>query len=54
MVDRVIVPHAQGTLPPFPISVIARTVEEYGVDWPPTLLRDGEALLVDEDGCRLV
>jgi dipeptidase E len=54
LVDRVIVPHAQGTLPPFPIGVIARTVEEYGVDWPLTLLRDGEALLVDEDGCRLV
>lgn len=47
LVDRVIVPHAQGSLPQFPIAVIARTVELYGERWPLLLLRDGEALLVD-------
>lgn len=54
LVNRVIVPHAQGTLPPYPISIIARTVETYGEQWPLTLLRDGEALLVEDDVVRIV
>lgn len=49
LVDRVIVPHAQGSLPPYPISVIAETVARYGEAWPLLLLRDGEALLVEDD-----
>lgn len=54
LVDQVIIPHAGGNLPPFPISVFAETVGKYGADWPLVLLRDGEALLVDQAGVHLI
>lgn len=50
----VIVPHAQGTMGPFTIDVISRTVREYGQKWHLLLLRDGQALHVDDGGSHLV
>lgn len=54
LTEHVVVPHAQGTTGPYTISMIARTVEEYGMRWPLVLLRDEQALLVDDSGAHLV
>lgn len=53
-IDYVIIPHASGTASPFPIDVFAETVRRFGTDHRLVLLRDGEALLVDDSGIRLV
>ncbi len=53
-IDYVVIPHAAGNLPPYPIDVYAQTVRTYGADHRLVLLRDGEALLVDDSGVRLV
>ncbi|MGP6174833.1 Type 1 glutamine amidotransferase-like domain-containing protein [Corynebacterium sp. A21] len=52
--DRVIIPHAGGNLPEFPIETFAETVRQYGREYPLVLLRDGEALLIDDTGTRLI
>ena len=44
LVPHVVIPHAQGTTGPYTIDVISRTVQQYGVQWPLVLLRDGQAL----------
>ncbi|MGO2660769.1 Type 1 glutamine amidotransferase-like domain-containing protein [Mycetocola reblochoni] len=54
LVDTVVVPHADGALPPYPAPLIDRIVGEYGRDYPLTLLRDDQAVLVDDDGVRIV
>lgn len=52
--EFVVVPHAQGTTGPYSISVISKTVEDYGKEWNLLLLRDGQALYVDGQGAKLV
>lgn len=52
--DHVILPHASGTAPEFPIGVYADIVRAYGENSPLLLLRDGRALLIDETGTRLI
>lgn len=54
LIDQVIIPHAGGNIPSFPITAFAETVGTYGADWPLLLLRDGEALLVDQAGVHLI
>lgn len=54
LTEHVIVPHASGNLPPYPIDLFADTVRTYGKDWPLVLLRDGQALLIDDNGTQLV
>lgn len=54
LTEHVVVPHAGGNLPPYPIELIAETVRRYGRDYPLVLLRDGQALLIDDTGTRLV
>ncbi len=54
LTDRVVLPHAAGNLPPFPIDLIADTVRVYGEKWPLVLLRDGEALLIEDSDIRLI
>ena len=49
-----IVPHAQGTTGPYSIEVISKTVETYGREWNLLLLRDGQALLVDDEKSILI
>jgi dipeptidase E len=46
-VDVVVVPHADGALPPYPPEVIEQTVERYGDAHRLVLLRDDQALLVE-------
>lgn len=52
--EYVILPHASGTAPEFPIGVYADIVRTYGENSPLLLLRDGQALLIDETGTRLI
>ncbi|MGD7003144.1 Type 1 glutamine amidotransferase-like domain-containing protein [Corynebacterium halotolerans] len=54
LIDHVIIPHAGGNIPQYPISVFAETVGKYGADWPLVLLRDGQALLVEDSAIRLI
>lgn len=51
LTDAVVVPHADGALPPYPPELIARTLERYGADHDLVPVRDDQALLV-EDGRR--
>lgn len=51
---HVIIPHASGTVPQFPIDVFAETVRRYGEDHQLLLLRDGQALLIDDAGTHLL
>ena len=50
----VVIPHAAGNLPPYPIDFYAETLRQYGPEHRLVLLRDGEALLVDDHGSHLV
>ncbi|MGO1542748.1 MAG: Type 1 glutamine amidotransferase-like domain-containing protein [Gulosibacter sp.] len=52
--EYVVIPHASGSVPVFPIEVFAETVRQYGAEHRLVLLRDGEALLIDDSGTRLV
>lgn len=53
LVDAVVVPHADGQLPPYPPELIARVRDELG-EQGVVYLRDDQALVVDESGQRLV
>ena len=52
--EHVVVPHAGGTIPQFPIDVFAETVRSYGAEFPLVLLKDGQALLIDDHGVHLI
>lgn len=53
LVDVVVVPHADGTFGPYPLSLIADTVARYGSQRL-VLLGNNDALRVDASGIRLV
>lgn len=52
LTERIVIPHADGGLIGPSDSVIKKTVAKYGDDYDLTLLEDGEALLIDEEGVR--
>lgn len=54
LTSHVIVPHAQGTTGPYSIEVISQTVETYGREWNLLLLRDGQALLMEDEKSILI
>ncbi|MCG7459826.1 Type 1 glutamine amidotransferase-like domain-containing protein [Corynebacterium tuberculostearicum] len=54
LTPHVIVPHAQGTTGPYSIEVISKTVETYGREWNLLLLRDGQALFMDDEKSILI
>ncbi|PAY21724.1 peptidase S51 dipeptidase E [Dietzia natronolimnaea] len=54
LVDTVVIPHADGALPPYPPELIARLVETYGSTYPLTLVNDDQALLVEDGSARLI
>lgn len=54
LISSVVVPHADGLLPPYPSELIQRTLERYGADHDLIPLRDDEALLVDAGGSRVI
>lgn len=54
LVDVVPVPHADGRLPPYPLSLIEEIVATFGPHHPLRLVRDDEALAVVDGAVRLV
>ena len=54
LTPHVIVPHAQGTTGPYSIEVISKTVETYGREWNLLLLRDGQALFMEDEKSILI
>ncbi|MBB1026174.1 type 1 glutamine amidotransferase-like domain-containing protein [Dietzia sp. DQ11-38-2] len=54
LVDTVVIPHADGALPPYPPELIAQIEETYGDSYPLTLVNDDQALLVEDGSARLV
>ncbi|MGB3481005.1 MAG: Type 1 glutamine amidotransferase-like domain-containing protein [Mycobacterium sp.] len=47
LIDTVIIPHADGALPPYPPALIAQIRQTYEAAYPLTLINDDQALLVD-------
>lgn len=54
LVPHVIVPHADGKLPPYPRSIFERIEAEYGSRFPLLFLDDDEALLLSGGSARVV
>lgn len=54
LTDAVVVPHADGKLPPYPLELIGRTLDRYGSDHELVPLCDDEALLVTGPGWKVV
>lgn len=54
LVDAVVVPHADGALPPYPPELIASIAETYADDYALTFLRDDQALLVADGESRVI
>lgn len=54
LIDRVIIPHADGQIPPYPLELIERIVATYGDRYPLLLLRDDQALRVDAHGSKVI
>lgn len=54
LVDTVVIPHADGALPPYPPALIAGIRETYGGRYPLTFLNDDQALLIDDGPPRVI
>lgn len=54
LVDTVVIPHADGALPPYPRSLIDEVVETYGDRYPLTRVNDDQALLVEDGVASLI
>lgn len=54
LIGTTIVPHADGKLPPYPTELINRVLQTYGTDYELQPLRDDQALVVDDQGERVV
>jgi dipeptidase E len=54
LIPDVVLPHADGKLPPYPPELIARTVAEYGAAHRLLPLADDQALRVTDDGWDVI
>lgn len=54
LVSTVVIPHADGALPPYPIELIEKTVQRYGSAFDLTLIRDDQALRVEDAAVEIV
>lgn len=54
LTDAVVVPHADGKLPPYPLELIGRTLDRFGSDHELVPLCDDEALLITGPGWKVV
>lgn len=54
LIDHVVIPHADGKLPPYPPDLIERIVSTYGDSYPLLMLHDDQALCVTADGSEII
>ena len=54
LIDRTVLPHADGRLPQYPTQLIERTLQTYGDEYPLVQLRDDQALCVDGAEERII
>lgn len=54
LVNTVVIPHADGALPPYPPELIARVKRTYGAEYPLTFVCDDQALLSENGSLRLI
>lgn len=54
LIDHVVIPHADGKLPPYPIELIERILSTYGGNYPLITLRDDQALRVSDSESEIV
>ncbi|RBP64260.1 dipeptidase E [Brevibacterium sanguinis] len=54
LIDTVVIPHADGALPPYPPELITAIAEEYAADHRLTFLADDQALLVEDSSLRTI
>lgn len=54
LVDTVVIPHADGALPPHPPAMIDEVVRTYGDRFPLTRVNDDQALLVENGVATLI
>lgn len=54
LVDQVVIPHADGLLPPYPRELIERTLDTFGTDYTLLALRDDQAFLAQSGRGRVV
>lgn len=54
LIEQVVVPHADGKLPPYPLELIARTLSVYAEHAVLVPLRDDQALLVTDSGIAVI
>ncbi|NMM92429.1 peptidase S51 dipeptidase E [Rhodococcus sp. SRB_17] len=54
LIDTVVIPHADGALPPYPPELIAQIKESYEADYPLSFVNDDQAILVENMSPRLV
>ncbi len=54
LIDQVVIPHADGRLPPYPLELIERIVATYCDRYSLVLLRDDQALRVDAEGSSVI
>ena len=54
LVSTVVIPHADGALPPYPSELITQIKETYETDYPLTFVNDDQALLVEGESPRLI
>lgn len=54
LIEQIIVPHADGQLPPYPPALIQQVLTTYGDRYPLLPLRDDQALLVSAEGAEVI
>ncbi|WP_280759222.1 Type 1 glutamine amidotransferase-like domain-containing protein [Prescottella agglutinans] len=54
LIDTVVIPHADGALPPYPPELIAQIKRTYDADYPLTFVNDDQAILVENTAPRLI
>lgn len=54
LTDTVVIPHADGALPPYPPALIARIARRFDTAYPLTFVDDDQALLVEDAPPRLI
>lgn len=54
LIDTVIIPHADGQLPPYPPALIHQIKQTYQTEYPLTFINDDQALLIEHSTRQLI